>query len=104
MGAGADGLTLGTTDMSLTSCASPTAKKRNEDGLILFIGDNIVVANTTNGKVRGFVFGGINYLLSIPYGADTSAPQQMGKKYANNGVFSVCLHEILPKLFYHLIK
>ena len=36
------------------------------------MGDTIAVANTTSGKVRGYVLRGIHYYLGIPYGADTS--------------------------------
>ena len=80
----------------------------NNDGQILFIGDNIAVANTSYGKVRGFILRGINTFLGIPYGADTStyrflppqkpkpwtdvlpavwwgntAPQNMERRYSN---------------------
>ncbi len=44
----------------------------NPDDQLLFVGDNIAVANTQYGKVRGFVLRGINQFLGIPYGADTS--------------------------------
>lgn len=109
MGAGAAGLTLGTTAMSLASCAAPSPKKEDEDGQILFIGDNIAIAETQYGKVKGYILRGINYFLGIPYGADTSganrfmppqkptpwsdvlptvwwgnsAPQNMGKRYSD---------------------
>jgi para-nitrobenzyl esterase len=109
MGTGAAGLTLGSTAVSLASCAAPAAKKDEEDGQILFIGDNIALADTQYGKVKGFQLRGINYFLGIPYGADTSganrfmppqkpkpwtdvfpavwwgnsAPQIMEKRYAN---------------------
>lgn len=92
----------------MASCAT-TSKKENEDGQVLFIGDNIVIADTTYGKVKGYVLRGINYFLGIPYGADTSganrflppqkpkpwsgifpavwwgnsAPQNMEKRYSN---------------------
>ncbi|MBN1339277.1 MAG: carboxylesterase/lipase family protein [Bacteroidales bacterium] len=75
----------------------------------LFIGDNIAVTDTPNGKVRGYILRNIYYFLGIPYGADTSginrfmppqkpqpwtgiypalwwgntAPQPMEKRYAN---------------------
>ena len=39
---------------------------------LLQIGDNIANANTSNGKVRGFIMRGTNTFLGIPYGADTS--------------------------------
>ncbi|MFL0298690.1 carboxylesterase/lipase family protein [Aquirufa novilacunae] len=42
------------------------------DDQLLFVGDNIAVAKTEYGKVRGFVLRGINQFLGIPYGADTS--------------------------------
>ncbi len=107
MGAGAAGLTLGPAAMSLTtSCASPGS---NNDGQILFIGDDIAVAETTSGKVKGYILRDIYYFLGIPYGADTSgknrfmppqkpepwtdvfpavwwgntAPQNMENRYAN---------------------
>lgn len=109
MGAGAAGLTLGTTAVSLASCAAPDKKNGDEDGQILFIGDNIALAETQYGKVKGYQLRGINYFLGIPYGADTSganrfmppqkpepwtdifpavwwgntAPQIMEKRYAN---------------------
>lgn len=79
------------------------------DGQILQIGENIAVAETIYGKVRGFVLRGITTFLGIPYGADTSganrfmppqkpapwketfpavwwgntAPQNMERRYAN---------------------
>lgn len=109
MGVGAAGLTIGTASMSLSSYSSPLTTKEAEDGQILFIGDDIALADTQYGKVKGYVLRGINYFLGIPYGADTSganrfmppqkpkpwmevlptvwwgntAPQNMDKKYAN---------------------
>jgi len=47
-------------------------ENREEDGQVLFIGDNIAVADTQYGKVRGYKLRGIYYFLGIPYGADTS--------------------------------
>jgi para-nitrobenzyl esterase len=72
LGAGAAGVTLGTSAISLTSCSSPSVKKEDEDGQILFIGDNIAVADTTIGKVRGFIHRNIYNFLGIPYGANTT--------------------------------
>jgi len=72
LGAGAAGITLGTSAISLTSCSSPSVKKKDDDGQILFIGDNIAVADTTNGKVRGFIHRNIYNFLGIPYGANTT--------------------------------
>lgn len=64
-GLSAAALGLGTT--TATAKESP-----DKDGQVLFIGDNIAVANTSYGKVRGFILRGINTYLGIPYGADTS--------------------------------
>ena len=110
LGAGAAGLTIGSSAISLASCSSATAKKTEDDGQILFIGDNIALADTQYGKVKGYMLRGINYFLGIPYGADTSganrfmppqkpkpwtevfpavwwgnsAPQTMERKYSNS--------------------
>ncbi len=107
MGAGAAGLSIGGTGMS--SAHAAPAGKEAEDGPVLLIGDNIAVAETQYGKVRGYVLRGIHYFLGIPYGADTSganrfmppqkpkawpevrpalwwgntAPQNMDNRYAN---------------------
>ena len=72
LGVGAAGLTIGASSISLTSCSSSSGKKEDEDGQILFIGDNIALADTTNGKVRGFIHKGIYNFLGIPYGANTT--------------------------------
>lgn len=102
----ATGLGLGST---LTSEAKGFKPKEKEDEQVLFVGDNIAVANTQYGKVRGYILRGIHTYLGIPYGADTSgenrfmppkkpaswtdvkpavwwgnsAPQIMEKRYAN---------------------
>lgn len=105
-GFGTAGLGLGST---LTSEAKGFKPKEKEDEQVLFVGDNIAVANTQYGKVRGYILRGIHTFLGIPYGADTSgenrfmppkkpaswtnikpavwwgnsAPQIMEKRYAN---------------------
>ena len=93
---------------SATSAATSSPSKETEDQ-ILFIGDNIALANTLYGRVKGYLKSGVNCFLGIPYGDDTSgvnrfmppqkpkpwtdifhavwwgnsAPQNMDKKYAN---------------------
>ncbi len=71
MGAGTAGLTIGTSALSVSSCTSSSNKKNEEDGQIIFIGDNIAIAETTYGKVRGFIHKDIYNFLGIPYGANT---------------------------------
>src|SRR3954447_5299868 len=89
--------------------SAATVKSGQKDGPVLLVGDNIAVANTEYGKVRGYVLRDIHYFLGIPYGADTSganrfmppqkpkawtdvypalwwgnsAPQSMDNRYAN---------------------
>jgi para-nitrobenzyl esterase len=108
MGAGAAGLTLGAEGASPASAATPAAKEA-EDGPILQVGEDIALAHTQYGKVRGYVLRGIHYFLGVPYGTDTSganrfmppqrpkpwtdirpalwwgnsAPQNMDNRYAN---------------------
>lgn len=72
LGVGAAGVTLGSGTISLASCASPSTKKEDDDGQLLFIGDNVALADTQYGKVKGYILRGINTFLGIPYGADTS--------------------------------
>jgi para-nitrobenzyl esterase len=73
MGAGAAGLGLAST-LPLASCAAPADRENDpgNDGQILFIGDEIALADTRYGKVKGYILRGINYFLGIPYGAPTS--------------------------------
>jgi para-nitrobenzyl esterase len=73
MGAGAAGFGLATT-LPLAACATPGASDSSveEDGQILFIGDDIAIAETVYGKVKGFILRDIYQFRGIPYGADTS--------------------------------
>lgn len=72
LGAGTAGLTIGSSILTAASCASPSQKNDDEDGQVIFIGDEIAVADTAYGKVRGFIHKDIYNFLGIPYGADTS--------------------------------
>jgi len=57
----------------ISSSCKPAGEDGNqEDDQVLFIGDDIAVAQTTYGKVRGYILRDIHYFLGIPYGADTS--------------------------------
>jgi para-nitrobenzyl esterase len=44
----------------------------NDDAQKLFIGDNIAVAETSSGKVRGYILRDVFHFLGIPYGKNTS--------------------------------
>ena len=88
IGAGAAGLTIGAGILSTVSCGTPDAKKETEEEQVLFVGDNIAIADTQYGKVRGYKLRGIHYFLGIPYGADTSGanrfmPPQKPKPWAD---------------------
>src|SRR5262245_31402578 len=74
MGTGAVGLTLRGRGASAFAEAPPTraAAPRTDEGPVLLVGEDIAVADTQHGKVRGYVLRGIHYFLGIPYGADTS--------------------------------
>jgi para-nitrobenzyl esterase len=88
MGSGATGLTIGASAFSISSINPPALKKDAEDGQVLFIGDNIALADTKYGKVKGYLKNGVNCFLGIPYGADTSGanrfmPPQKPKPWTN---------------------
>jgi para-nitrobenzyl esterase len=58
------------------------------DEQVLQVGDNIALAQTDCGKVRGYRLRGINYFLGMHYGADTSGanrfmPPQKPKPWTN---------------------
>ncbi len=108
LGTAAAGFGVGPVLIS-SSCKSAVENGNQEDDQVLFIGDDIAVAQTTYGKVRGYILRDIHYFLGIPYGADTSgenrfmppqkpepwtdiypavwwgnsAPQNMENRYAN---------------------
>ena len=62
--------------LPLASCQNapaPTVVETKESGApALQIGENIAIANTDCGKVKGFIMRGVYTFLGIPYGADTA--------------------------------
>jgi para-nitrobenzyl esterase len=63
--------------LPLSSCFVPTppapaAERSNDRDPVLQIGENIAVADTDCGKVKGFIMRGVYTFLGIPYGADTT--------------------------------
>ena len=71
MGAGAAGFGLSSA-LPLASCAAPATAAPDDDEQVLFIGDDIAIADTEYGKVKGYQLRGIYYFLGMPYGAPTS--------------------------------
>ncbi|MBO7371146.1 MAG: carboxylesterase/lipase family protein, partial [Bacteroidales bacterium] len=64
-------LLLAAVVLAAAACGSPTQKGAANDGQRLFIGDDIAVAQTQYGKVRGYILDGIYQFKGIPYGAPT---------------------------------
>ncbi|MCR9062651.1 MAG: carboxylesterase family protein [Cytophagales bacterium] len=59
--------------LSVSGCAVAAKNEETDHGeQLLHVGDEIAVATTQYGKVRGFEMQGIKTFLGIPYGADTS--------------------------------
>jgi para-nitrobenzyl esterase len=86
MGAGAAGFGLVST-LPLSSCAN-SSEKSEEDGQVLFIGDDIAIADTVYGKVQGFMLNDVYHFRGIPYGADTGGknrfmPPQKPEPWSN---------------------
>jgi len=71
LGVGAAGIGVSNA-VAANPLTHPATAKPADDDQILFVGDNIAVASTEHGKVRGFILRGIHTYLGIPYGADTS--------------------------------
>ena len=73
VGTGAAGVTLGAVGTASLSAESQThGATAASDAPVLQVGEDVAVANTASGKVRGYILRGIHYFLGIPYGADTS--------------------------------
>ena len=76
LGVGSAAVSAGTL-LPLSSCfvptpSSPAGEGRESRDPVLQIGENIAVADTDCGKVKGFIMRGVYTFLGIPYGADTS--------------------------------
>ncbi|MCP9770505.1 carboxylesterase/lipase family protein [Lacihabitans sp. LS3-19] len=71
LGVSVAGLGLSGSALAHEELPSGTTKELADDQ-VLFVGDNIAIANTEHGKVRGFILRDIHTFLGIPYGADTS--------------------------------
>ncbi len=89
LGLGAAGVgTMGMgSALPLTAHTQAFGIKEKDDEQILFVGDNIAVANTSYGKIRGYILRGVHTFLGIPYGADTGGenrfmPPQKPKPWA----------------------
>ncbi len=70
LGKNSAGIAFGAATLSASSAQG--VNSQGEDDPVLLVGDNIAVAQTQYGKVRGYVLRGIHYFLGMPYGADTS--------------------------------
>lgn len=69
LGAGTAGIGLAS-GLTLTSF-KPASAANADEGQVLFIGDDIAIADTAYGKVKGFILRDIYNFRGIPYGADT---------------------------------
>ena len=70
VGTGVAGLGMGPV---LVPSASPSPRGGHVgDDQVLYIGDDIAVADTTLGRVKGYLLRGVYHFLGMPYGADTS--------------------------------
>lgn len=83
IGLGAAGVAAAPFAVNAHPTPQPTAEAGDEQ--YLHIGDDIAVANTSYGKIRGYQLNGVYTFLGVPYGADTSgknrfmAPQKPEK-------------------------
>lgn len=67
---GVGGITTMTSCHEVGKAAHSSLAANDEQAL--FIGDDIAIAETTYGKVQGYILNTIHTFLGIPYGADTS--------------------------------
>ena len=71
MGAGAAGLGLASAFPLASQAANAQKSALKYDDQVLFVGDDIAIAQTKYGKVQGFILRDIYQFRGIPYGADT---------------------------------
>ncbi len=71
VGVGTAGLGLAAT-VPFSSKANTTPKPAASGDQFLQIGDDIAIAYTDSGKVRGYILNDVYTFLGVPYGADTS--------------------------------
>jgi para-nitrobenzyl esterase len=71
MGAGAAGLGLASAFPLASQAANAEKSAAKYDDQVLFVGDDIAIAETKYGKVQGFILRDIFQFRGIPYGADT---------------------------------
>ncbi len=71
IGYGAAAFSVSPIAATMTSCSSLPKAEQNDEPHIQ-IGENIAVADTEYGKVKGYISKGIYTFLGIPYAADTS--------------------------------
>ena len=65
--------------------------EENNDEQQLFIGDNIAVAQTQYGKVKGFILKGNYNFRGVPYGASTAGePLHASSRTRTVGRHSTC--------------
>ena len=97
LGLGATTLGFGSLPVVLSACETNDSKGKEaqNDDQILFIGDDIAIADTQDGKVQGYILNKVYTFLGIPYGADTGGknrfmPPQKPEPWTG----------ILPAVFY----
>ena len=71
VGAGTAALGLGSVPF-VSQASSLSSQQKEDDEQVLFIGDNIAIADTVYGKVKGYILRDVYTFLGMPYGADTS--------------------------------
>lgn len=76
LGLGAAAISSGSFATLATACSGENSKSQSgtgqEEPPVLQIGNDIAVASTIYGKVKGYIMNGVYTFMGIPYGADTS--------------------------------